>query len=202
MFSLENSFVELLNKYRREGESHSSFGRRMGFSHKIFQEWQKGSIPKVDSLRKIREKLSLSKKEYDELFYSVYKIIPQEITRNKNKGQYDILNNIIYARNLPDNYLAKRLLAFKDENETEREFARRLGLPDEIWDGMLETPTLPKGMTADMLLRIIVTLDPRGTRNLTKVFAGAVPGKHDVNASQKTVTRVTGRKRAKGGNIA
>ena len=169
-YSLE-AFVDILNKYRLPGESNSRFGRRMGFSHKIFQEWKKGSIPKVDSLVKLREFLGLSKEEYNELFYSVYKFIPQEIKLNKNTRKHDKTGAIRYARSLPDNYFLKRLIAFKDRNETEREFARRLGLTDEVWLQGMSSPEIPKNLTTRHLLEILRILDPTGRKKVVDLLS-------------------------------
>lgn len=105
----------------------------MGFNHKIFQDWKNGAIPKVDSLIKLREFLGLSKEEHDELFYLVYKFIPQEIKINRNTRKHDKTNAIRYARNLPSNYFLTQVIAFKDAQETEREFARRIGITDQAW---------------------------------------------------------------------
>jgi len=193
MFSLKESFTDLLNKYRREGESHSSFGRRMGFSHKVFQEWQRGSTPKIDSLKKIREKLGLTKDEYDELFYSVYNCTVNDVVKNDNTGHYDIIQHIVYARSLSDNYLLKRLVAFKDGNEDEREFARRLGIPDEVWEEGLKTP-YPGNFSAELLFKVIHTLDPHGRRNVANALSrDIVPSRMD---GKRTSTFKTYKKKA------
>ena len=165
------SFAEIINKYRRPGESNSKFGLRMGLNHKIFRDWEKGQVPKVDTLIKLREFLGLTKEEYDELFYAVYKFLPLDVTINNNTGKYDKTNKINYARNLPENYFLKRIIVFKDAQETEREFARRLGLTDQEWLDCMAYPAIPKTLTVPRLLKIIKILDPRGKRNLVNLLA-------------------------------
>ena len=168
---VSESFVDLINKYRRPGESNSRFGERMGLkSHKIIRDWEKGQVPKIESLEKIKDKLALPKEEYDDLFYSVYKFIPQQVTRNKNTGKYDTIDKIDYARNLPPNYFLKQIIAFKDAQETEREFARRIGVTDQEWLEGLASKNKPKTITTRRLLNIIKTLDPRGKRNLVNIL--------------------------------
>ena len=169
--SHSESFAEIINKYRHPGESNAGFGRRMGLNHKIFRDWEKGQVPKVDTLIKIREFLGLSKNQYDELFFAVYKFIPQEVTINKNTGKQEKRNKINYAHNLPSNYFLKRFIAFKDAQETEREFARRIGITDREWLEMMAKPTIPQSITVPRLLKMIKILDPRGKRNLASLLS-------------------------------
>jgi hypothetical protein len=143
----------------------------MGLNHKIFRDWEKGQIPKVDTLIKIREFLGLSKEEYNELFYSVYKFIPQEVKLNNNTRKHDKTNAIKYARSLPDNYFLKRLISLKDTHETEREFAHRLGLTDEIWLQGMSSPDIPKDLTSKLILEIMIKLDPTGKKKIVNILS-------------------------------
>jgi hypothetical protein len=165
------SFIDILNKYRDPGESNTKFGHRMGLNHKIFRDWEKGQVPKVDTLIKLREFLELSKDEYDELFYSVYKFIPQEITLSKNTGKQEETHKKKYARNLPPNYFLKRLVALKENQETESEFARRIGLTDEVWFQGMSSPEIPKSLTTRRLLEILRILDPTGRKKIVDLLS-------------------------------
>lgn len=181
------TFAELLNQYRRPGESNSHFGRRMGFNHKIYQEWTKGSVPAIKSLFKLRETLGLSQREYDELVYAAHGFV----TRQKdNKTDYAKTDEIISASQLPEKYLARRLIGLKDMNETEREFVERIGLSKEIWAEWLKVEA-PEYST-DQMLNIVKACLPMAEGRILAVFCWEDKGNRSV-APTPSITTPTAR---------
>lgn len=153
------SFINILNNYKFKGEPKTSFARRMGFkSHKIIQDWAKGQKPRPESLEQIRERLAISDEDYEEMWDLAYGLV---VKKRDNTLKEDKRNKIIYASELPSNYLAKRLVELRDENETEREFIERVGIPSDVWDHWCKTE-LPEISAEDMTQLIFNLADTLG----------------------------------------
>lgn len=122
-------WLQILNKYRKPNESNRSLAKRIGLNHGIITSWEKGDVPKIGIINKIKDKLQLTDRDYSDIVWLTNRVLVAPTASTRKKIEEELLD----AANLPPNHVCALLLAKKPKNQSAQRYISSLGFSVDRW---------------------------------------------------------------------